>query len=115
MPTARAQYTGPSKAAIAKILNGQQIRGALRSQVERGRLFAESEAETFTDTGDYAAKFVTDEGTIVIDEIERPTGVLRNTAGHAASVEWGHHGTATAPGPKAHHTLAHTLEYLRQP
>ena len=108
----RVKYTGPNKAAIAAILRKPEIKAALKSEAERGKTFAEADAATFTDTGDYASRFEVDEGEIVTSGITRPTGILRNTSDHAAAAEWGYHGSATDPGPKAHHTLAKTVAFL---
>lgn len=106
------KYTGPSKSAIAAILNKPEIKAALLAEAERGKAFAEADAATYSNTGDYASKFDVDEGRIVTNGIERPTGILRNTSDHAAAVEWGKHGSAHDPGSKPHHTLARTAEFL---
>lgn len=46
---------------------------------------------------------------------QRVTGVLRNTAGHAAAVEWGYKGRKEEAGvwESAHRVLGRTLEQLR--
>lgn len=109
------RYTGPSKAAIAAILNKPEIRAALAAEAERGKVFAEADAATFSNADDpdsYASKFEVGEGRMTIKGIERPTGTLTNTSGYAASVEWGKGGTAASPGQSAHHTLARTAEFL---
>lgn len=101
-----------------KFAVGPEIRGIARSIAEDAKVIAESLSQDFRDTGGYAESFEVD--TEVIEwgrkyPTERVVGVLKNTAGHAAAVEWGYKGRADAPTEtSAHRVLGRTLDMLSE-
>lgn len=94
---------------------GPELRGIVRSIAEDAKVIARETSEDFRQTGEYSDSFEVDTEVIEFGRrypTERVTGVLKNTAPHAAAVEWGYKGRAEAETESAHRVLGRTLERL---
>lgn len=107
MATAQVEF---DDAGMSAVLLGPDIVHALTEVAEYGKLYAISIAPKRT--GHYARSFDVEPGTVEFDRGPRAAVKLVNTAGYAASVEWGYRGTAAEPSRSAHRVLGRTLDHL---
>jgi hypothetical protein len=101
----------PNHAGFQAIAVGPEVAAVVTAIATKGLAIAEGLAADFIKTGDYAEGF---EVRTEISELKTGfgshpvvVGVLENTSGHAAAVEWGN-----KHDNKAHHVLGRTLDGL---
>lgn len=101
----------PNSAGFREMAIGSEIRAAVKAEAERARAIAEGLSQDFRVSGEYADSFV-----VASDTVDLHTGfgshavaagVLTNTSGHAAAVEYGNE-----HDHKPHHVLGRTLAGL---
>lgn len=99
----------PNSAGFKAMAVGPEIQAAVLAIAEQKKAAAEALSADFIVTGDYAASFNVRPGitTLRTGFGSHPvaTGILENTSGHAASVEWGN-----AHDHKPHRVLGRVLD-----
>lgn len=100
-----------NSAGFKEMSIGPEIARVVEEIATKGLAIAEGLALEFTDSGDYLKSF--NVGVEITDlhtgygSHPVVTGVLENTSGHAAAVEWGN-----KHDHRAHHVLGRTLDGL---
>lgn len=84
---------------------GPEIAGLIQSVTQAAKVLAEASSPRVT--GEYAGSFEASDEIAEIAGHKRVIGVLTNTSGHAAAVEYGN-----ANDSRAHHVLGRTLDVL---
>lgn len=102
----------PSDTGWAKIANSSEMQALTRRVAERGKQYAQSISPESGDGVDVPYKESFEVETVTVKDFgrkgsTRAGAVLRNTARHAAAVEWGNKHT-----PKAQRVFGRTLDYL---
>ena len=101
----------PNSSAFKEMAVGPEVTRVVLEIATKGLPIAQALSADFTNDGDYLANF-----NVRADIAELRTGfgahpvaagVLENTSGHAAAVEWGN-----KHSHKAHHVLGRTLEAM---
>lgn len=95
--------------AFIELAVGPEVRAACMAEVAKAKAIAEALAAEFTDTGDYASSFDTEDVTVVgIGREPRGGARLVNSSNHATAVELGPYKTTVT----GHRVLGRTLEAL---
>lgn len=93
-------------AAFGELLAGPEMQGLMAEKIKAAEVAAKALAPV--DDGEYLASFTTETGVRAgVDGTSRAYGTLRNTAGHAAAVEFGNRKT------KAQHVLLRAIDAMR--
>lgn len=99
----------PDEGGTRAIAVGPELQAACLAVAEEGKGYAETLAQQFRDTGEYAESFHVAPMSLVIGRLPRAGARLENTSDHAAAVEWGN---ANVPNP--HRVLGRTHDYLER-
>ena len=103
----------PNFAGFDALARGPEVRGILEAKAEEAKAVAEGIAETFRSDRNhvhYADSFTVETGTETGGGKTRVYADLRNTAGHAAAVEWGYKGRSADDTSSAHRVLGRALD-----
>lgn len=105
-----------NSAGWAALAVSPKVRAAMEAEATRAKEIAEALAADFVKTGDYASSFEVSTETVPLTTRfgvhEVAAGVLTNTSGHAAAVEYGYKGRSDSESSSAHHVLGKTLAAL---
>ncbi|MCW2898489.1 MAG: hypothetical protein JWO67_754 [Streptosporangiaceae bacterium] len=109
----------PSHSGFGEFLRGHELQGEMRKRAERIAAAAESIAPEGPPgdkhRGEYRASFEVTSG--VIQDVKgglRAYGRVRNSAPHAAAVEYGYGGRSGVAGKSAHHVLGRAIDAAKE-
>ena len=101
----------PDRAGFRAMAVSGEVRAAVLAEAEKAKVIAEGLSAPITKTGEYAGSFEVHTTTQPLNtrfgEHEVAVGILENTSGHAAAVEWG-----SSHDRKPHRILGRTLDGL---
>lgn len=102
-----------NRAGVGQLAQSSEMHSLMNDVMEAAKGAAQSIAPR--DTGDYADSFEVEKNqTATIAGTRRAAATLRNTAPHAAAVEYGYAGDSETPGQSAHRVLRRAIELVAE-
>jgi len=109
----------PSYSGLGALLRGPEMQAEMKSRAEKIEAAAIAGAPTGDAAkgdrhpGEYKASFTSGSDVRHTDKGTRAVGYVRNSAPHAAAVEYGYRGRSAREGQAAHHTLGRAIDHAR--